>query len=121
MNALTIVFIINATLLILHEIESAYWKEWEILKLPGHITGFILIHIPILLLMLYGLIEIEKQSPSGNIFSLVFGIGGLLPFVVHSLLAKKEDRFNLVISKILIYSNAVSGILLLILTVPRLC
>jgi len=119
MNVLTIIFIINATLLILHEIESAYWKEWEILKLPGHITGFIIIHIPILLLMLYGLIEIEKQSSASNIFGLVFGIGGLAPFVVHTLLAKKENRFNLVISKILIYSSAVSGALLLILTVPR--
>jgi predicted membrane protein len=111
---------INATLLVLHEIESAYWKEWEILKLPGHITGFIIIHIPILLLMLYGLIEVEKQSPSGNILGLVFGIGGLVPFIVHSLFAKKEDRFNLVISRILIYSSAISGALLLILTVPRL-
>jgi len=119
MDALTIVFMINATLLILHEVESAYWKEWEVLKLPGHITGFIIIHIPILLLMLYGLIEVEKQSPSGNIFCLIFGIGGLVPFLVHSLLAKKEDRFNLIISKILIYSNAVSGILLLALIVPR--
>jgi hypothetical protein len=119
MNILTTVFIINATLLVLHEIESAYWKEWEILKLPGHITGFIIIHIPILLLMLYGLIEIEKQSSAGNIFCLVFGISGLLPFVVHSLLVKKENRFNLVISKILIHSNTVSGILLLILSIPR--
>jgi hypothetical protein len=110
---------INAMLLVLHEIESAYWKEWEILKLPGHITGFIIIHIPILLLMLYGLIEVEKQSPSGNIFGLVFGTGGLAPFIVHSLLAKKENRFNLVISRILIYSNAVSGSLLLILIIPR--
>jgi hypothetical protein len=120
MNVLTIVFIINATLLILHEIESAYWKEWEILKLPGRITGFILLHIPILLLMFYGLIEVVKQSAAGYIFCLIFGLGGLLPFAVHSLLAKKDDRFNLFISKLLIYSNAVTGVLLLILTIPRL-
>jgi len=40
-------YILNVTLLILHEIESSYEKEWEILKLPGKITGFLLFHIPI--------------------------------------------------------------------------
>ena len=33
--------------MILHEIESGYEKEWEILKLPVKLTGFILLHIPI--------------------------------------------------------------------------
>lgn len=116
MSAIIIVFIINATLLVLHEIESAYWKEWEILKLPGRITGFILLHIPILLLMFYGLIEVVKQSTAGYIFCIIFGIGGLIPFIVHSLLAKKDDRFNLAISRLLIYSNSLTGIALLVLT-----
>jgi len=35
MKAITLLYIVNATLLLLHEIESAYEKEWEILKLPG--------------------------------------------------------------------------------------
>ena len=39
MKILTLIYIINASLLLLHEIESAYVKEWEILKLPGKITG----------------------------------------------------------------------------------
>lgn len=117
MNIITIVFIINATLLVLHEIESAYWKEWEIFKIPGGITGFIVIHIPVLLLMFYGLVEVEKKSAAGNILSLAFGIAGLLPFIVHMLIVKRQDRFVLPISKILIYSNAISGCLLLILTI----
>jgi len=29
-------------MLLLHEIESGYEKEWEILTLPGKITGFLL-------------------------------------------------------------------------------
>ncbi len=57
MRLITLLYIINATLLLLHEIESAYEKEWEILKLPGKITGFLLLHIPIIVLLFYGLIE----------------------------------------------------------------
>ena len=28
-------YLTNAVLLINHEIDSAYWKEWELFKLPG--------------------------------------------------------------------------------------
>ena len=42
-------YILNVTFLILHEIESGYEKEWEILKLPVKLTGFILLHIPVYL------------------------------------------------------------------------
>ena len=50
-SGLIVFYILNATLLLLHEIESAYEKEWEILKLPGKITGFLLMHIPIILFL----------------------------------------------------------------------
>ena len=46
MSPLLILYCINATLLLIHEIESSYEKEWEILALPGGITGFLLLHIP---------------------------------------------------------------------------
>jgi hypothetical protein len=45
---LEFIYILHVTLLILHEIESGYEKEWEILRLPGRITGFLLLHIPII-------------------------------------------------------------------------
>ncbi len=117
MDLITIIFIMNAILLILHEIESAYWKEWEILKLPGEITGFILLHIPILFILLYGLVEIARKSLAGNIFGVLLGIGGSLPFIVHVLIVSRKDKFNLPISKALIYANIVTGILLIALSI----
>ena len=47
-------YLVNAVLLINHEIDSAYWKEWQLFKLPGDITGFLLIHFPLLILILDG-------------------------------------------------------------------
>ncbi len=38
------IYLANAVLLINHEIDSAYWKEWDLFKLPGGITGFLIIH-----------------------------------------------------------------------------
>ncbi|MFA9496698.1 MAG: DUF6713 family protein, partial [Candidatus Bathyarchaeota archaeon] len=52
---LTLIYLINATLLIVHEIDSAYWEEWKLFGLPGGLQGFLLIHIPLIALILYGL------------------------------------------------------------------
>jgi len=116
MKIITMLYIVNATLLLLHEIESAYEKEWEILKLPGKITGFLLLHIPIIILIFYGLIEIEKNSTIGLIFSIITGIGGVIPFIVHKIIVRKKNHFNLLISNTIIYLNVLSGVSLLFLS-----
>jgi hypothetical protein len=120
MNSIAIFYVLNATLLLLHEIESAYEKEWEILKLPGKITGFLLMHIPIILLLFYGLLAIERHMQVGMILGLVCGIGGVIPLLVHKLFARRSDRFNHLISDVLIYTNAVTGAVLAALVVSVL-
>lgn len=116
MEIISIVYIANATLLILHEIESAYEKEWELLRLPGKLTGFLLLHIPILFLLFYGLIEIDRNSDTGLIFGMFWGIIGMLPFFVHKVIIKTPDKFNKAISSAVIYINILSGISLVILS-----
>ena len=116
MKIITILYIVNATLLLLHEIESAYEKEWEILKLPGKITGFLLLHIPIIILIFYGLIEINQNSAIGLVFGIVTGIGGVIPFIVHKIIVRKINHFNLIISNAIIYLNILSGVSLLFLS-----
>ncbi|RJP75478.1 MAG: hypothetical protein C4522_20850 [Desulfobacteraceae bacterium] len=116
MKLITMVYILNATLLLLHEIESAYEKEWEILKLPGKISGFLLLHIPIILFIFYGLIELEQLSAFGLIAGIILGIGGLIPFVVHKIFVKRSGHFDRFISNSLIYLNVLSGGFLLYLS-----
>lgn len=117
MKAVTLLYIVNATLLLLHEIESAYENEWDILKLPGAITGFLLLHIPIIILIFYGLIELERNSMIGIIMGIILGIGGVIPFIVHKIIFKTPDHFNLPISNAIIYFNIISGFSLLFLSV----
>ena len=116
MKIISIVYSINATLLLLHEIESAYEKEWELLKLPGKITGFLLFHIPIILLLFWGLIEIEKQTTFGLILGILLGVGGVIPAIVHKIAFRRSDQFNLPISNGIILLNILSGVSLLVLS-----
>ena len=121
MQIITLFFIFNATMLLLHEIESSYEKEWEILGLPGRITGFLLLHIPIIILLFYGALEIEKRTQVGLIIGIISGIGGIIPFLVHKIIVRHKDRFNLLISNVLIYANIITGLVTAALSIINIC
>ena len=116
MSLITVIFCLNAMLLLIHEIESSFEQEWDILRLPGGINGFLLLHVPIILLMFYGSIELSKGTVVGSIFGLVLGLGGLLPFFIHELFVRRKDHFNRLLSRVVIYANLGTGIALLSLS-----
>ena len=92
-------YLINAILLINHEIDSAFWKEWELFKLPGGIGGFLILHFPLLFLILYGLVLVSQQSFLGLIVSLILSAGGIFAFCIHTVFIRKgRHEFNTPIS-----------------------
>jgi hypothetical protein len=92
-------YLSNAVLLINHEIDSAYWKEWELFRLPGGIAGFLILHFPLLFLVLYGLILVYNRSFAGLVFSLILSAGGLFAFVVHTyFIGKGRPQFKTPVS-----------------------
>jgi hypothetical protein len=93
-------YIINAVLLIVHEIDSAYWKEWELFRLPGGIAGFLLLHIPLTFVILWGLVLIARGSCWGAIFSGLLCLGGLFAFAIHTWFLKKgRPQFDTPVSR----------------------
>jgi len=96
-------YLANSVLLINHEIDSAYWKEWELFRFPGGLTGFLLLHFPLLFLILLGLILVYRHSWGGLIFSFALCFGGLFAFTVHTyFLGKGHTEFNKPISKFIL-------------------
>ena len=77
---------INAALLSTHEVDSAYWKEWDLFHLPGGLPGFLLLHIPLFLLVLWGFDEIVCGRRRGLWFSLILAVSGIFALTVHGLL-----------------------------------
>ena len=74
----------NATLLIVHEIDSAYREEWKLFRLPGGITFFLTVHLPLVFLILYGLAQVQQESLTGKALSLVLSLAGLFAFSIHT-------------------------------------
>ncbi len=114
-------YLTNAVLLINHEIDSAYWKEWELFRLPGGIAGFLLLHFPLLFIVLYGLVLIERQSFLGLIFSFILCFGGIFAFIIHTyFLRKGREEFNKSISKIILILTLLVSIVQLIVTLFKM-
>jgi hypothetical protein len=111
-------YMVNAVLLINHEIDSAYWKEWELFKLPGGITGFLIIHFPLVFLVLYGLILVFKQSVAGLIFSLVLSFAGIFAFFIHMFFIKKgRSEFKVPISIFILVTTLIVSIIQAVFTI----
>jgi hypothetical protein len=115
-------YIANAVLLIVHEIDSAYWKEWELFHLPGGITGFLLIHIPLVAIILWGLVLISRNSPAGAYFSLLICVAGLFAFAIHTyFLRKGHSQFDTLCSRGILIAILLVSVIQAIVTVGALC
>jgi uncharacterized membrane protein len=123
MDLLFWIYLINAIVLINHEIDSAYWQEWKLIR-PDQkdgITGFLVIHFPMLFIILIGLVLVYDHRLSGYIISLLLAAGGLFAFFFHFYhLRKGKPEFNTMISIVMIVSTFVLSILQIILTVNKL-
>ncbi len=102
------VYLVNAVLLIVHEIESAYWREWELFHLPGGLTGFLVVHFPLLFFILLGLVLVSQQTLAGLVLSLLLSLGGIFAFSIHSFFVwRGRDEFKLPISRFILVATLI--------------
>jgi hypothetical protein len=110
-NTLLWLYITNATLLITHEIDSAFWKEWELFRLPGGISGFLLLHLPMIFFILLGLVWVLRQSTAGLIMSLVLAVGGLFAFCIHTyFLRRGRPEFRTTVSVAILIGTLITSL-----------
>ena len=92
MSVLIWLYIINSVLLIVHEIDSAYWQEWKLFKLPGGITFFLVIHLPLVFLILWGLVQLQQNNLAGYAISMLLAVAGIFAFTIHMVFMAKGNR-----------------------------
>jgi hypothetical protein len=115
-------YLINALTLIIHEIDSAYWKEWELFRLPGGVAGFLLLHFPLLFLVLYGLALVDRGAFAGQIFSLALSLAGIFAFSIHAYFIRRgREEFKTPVSLSILWgtlllSLAQLGVTLIVLS-----
>jgi hypothetical protein len=121
MELLAWLYLANATLLIVHEIDSAYRQEWKLFRLPGGINGFLIIHIPLVLLILWGLVELVAGTTTGSVLSIVLALAGIFAFCIHLyLIWKGHGEFKTPVSLILLAGILCVSIAQLVVTLVGL-
>jgi hypothetical protein len=104
-------------LLILHQIDAAYWKEWEMFYLPGGIQGFLLFNLLAIPIIVIGYEKISTQSGRYFLYSYICGGLGVLTFLLHlGFAALGFKEFHLPFSIALILLCGVLGIWQIIVT-----
>ena len=121
LNWLLILYLINATLLIVHEIDSAYWQEWKLFRLPGGPALFLCLHIPLVLIVLLGLVLLVWGSTAGLVISGILGLAGIFAFTIHmSFIARGRKEFKTISSMSVLWVTLIFSLLQLALTIYTL-
>ena len=117
MDTLTVLYMVNTILLIIHEIDSGYQEEWKLFRLPGGITVFLLLHVPMFAPILYGLIEVNNSTPLRTAFSLLLSVVGVGVFCIHTFFIRKGNpEFTSKTSKGLLIMMMITSLVQLYLT-----
>ena len=92
-------YLLNASVLITHEIDSAYWHEWELFGIPGGIQLFLILNLLLVFFVFYGHQSLIQGRRSGLVFSWLLVMGGLIAVTIHSYyLLQDSEAFRLPVS-----------------------
>jgi hypothetical protein len=72
--------------LTVHEIDSAFWHEWQLLRIPGGVQLFLLLHLPLLGIVLYGFWCVVLWRRWARAFSYGLALVGIGAVTLHSVL-----------------------------------
>jgi len=110
-------YLLTLSLLIFHQIDAAYWKEWEMFYLPGGIQVFLVFNIVVIPILLVGYKNLVVRTTAARIYSYLCGGLGILTFLVHLVFLYLEaQQFHLPLSIIIIALCLAFGIWQIVLT-----
>jgi len=97
-------------LLILHQIDAAYWQEWQMFLLPGGVQGFLLFNLLILPIVLLGYRSVIINDSHAKSYAYICAGLGLLTVIIHSgFFLKGYEQFNLPFSLVILLLCLISS------------
>jgi hypothetical protein len=109
--------ILNLALALTHQVDAAYWREWEMFGLPGGIQLFNALNVLIVIVLLVWLVAVVRRRKSGFLCSLLMATVCALVFPIHAAFALAGfEQFHLPVSIFLIVATFLVSILQVALT-----
>ncbi len=99
-------YLANATVLLAHQIEAAYWHEWELFGMPGGVQLNVLLNMPIVLLILWGARTLALGQRLGIVIAWLLLAAGFFAVGIHSyFLLRGDESFTLPVSSALLIAT----------------
>lgn len=84
-------YLANAVVLLVHQMDAAYWREWRLFHLPGGLGLYLILNLPIALVILLGYGAVVARRPSAVACSWVLAGSGLFAVVFHGVYLMRGD------------------------------
>ena len=100
--------------LILHQVDAAYWREWEMFHVPGGIQGFLVVNLAAIAVVLVGYRHVLLATPRAPLYAGVCAALGVGTCLIHAGFAMAGlEQFHLPLSVLIIVLCLVSAVWLL--------
>jgi len=100
--------------LILHQIDAAYWKEWEMFHVPGGIQGFLIFNLAAIAVVLAGYRHVLLGTERAPFYAGVCAALGVGTCLIHAGFALAgQEQFHLPLSIAIIVLCLASALWLL--------
>lgn len=100
--------------LILHQIDAAYWKEWEMFHVPGGVQGFLVFNLAAIAVVLQGYRHVLLGTERAPFYAGVCAALGVGTCLIHAGFALAgQEQFHLPLSVALIVLCLVCAVWLL--------
>jgi 4-amino-4-deoxy-L-arabinose transferase-like glycosyltransferase len=77
-------YLANATVLLVHQMDAAYWHEWRLFRMPGGLAVYLVLNLPIALVVLAGYGAVAARRPSATAYSWVLAAAGSFAAAFHA-------------------------------------
>ena len=76
--------LLNTTLLLVHQIDAAFWHEWEMFRLPGGNQVNLLLNLPIVALVIYAYGCIASEAANSAMCQKLIALLGFITVAIHA-------------------------------------
>ena len=71
-------------LLILHQVDAAYWREWEMFHVPGGIQGFLVFNLAAIAVVLAGYRHVLLGTQRAPLYAAICAALGVGTCLIHA-------------------------------------
>lgn len=77
-------FILNATVLCTHQIDAAFWHEWDLFRIPGGNQVNLMLNLPLIASVFVAYRLVVQQSPRYRLAHQYLAMLGFLTVILHT-------------------------------------